>query len=72
MNPRPANHLHPTACYICGSGEHPDQTANGGHKFWSNADARAAFAAEDAKRTHRYSNGETTPEGNYVEQTRGR
>jgi hypothetical protein len=45
-------HLLPERCYVCG-GEpgdtHPDPTPSGGHAFWSNADAAAHFAAEDAR-----------------------
>lgn len=48
--PIPA-HLLPTSCYVCGAAElHHDRTAEGGHGFWSNADARAYFEAEDARR----------------------
>ena len=45
-------HLLPTSCHVCGSPEDHGQTftlTGKGHNFWSNADARAEFAAEDAR-----------------------
>lgn len=42
--PETPAHLKPEACYVCGHGEHPDGTANGGHRFWSNTAAEAANA----------------------------
>lgn len=37
-----ASHRAPSACYICGGGEHPPTEL---HSFWSNADAARHFAA---------------------------
>lgn len=42
-------HLRPEACYVCGAGEHPDTTAKGGHRYWSNAEADLYMAAEDRR-----------------------
>jgi hypothetical protein len=44
-----AQHLRAESCYFCGKAKHADSTAQGGHAFWSNAEARAAFAAEVAE-----------------------
>lgn len=41
-------HLLPQSCYVCGGDPHPDQGPKG-HNYWSNADAEAYFAAEDAR-----------------------
>lgn len=65
-----APHLAPDRCYVCGGEKHDDTTAQGGHNFWSNADAAAHFEAEDQKTNVRYSNGTTTPEANYVAERR--
>jgi hypothetical protein len=54
-------HLAPEACYVCGQSKHPD----GGHPYWSNADADRHFRAEDAKTRLR-----ETPEARYVRQHR--
>lgn len=43
---RTAFHLQEASCFHCGGVEHEDTSAAGGHAFWSNAQARAAFAAE--------------------------
>ena len=64
-------HLLPTSCYVCGSPEGTDHSGNATHDFWSNTDAAAHFAAEDARsRGPVYSDGTTTPEAHYVAQTR--
>lgn len=42
-------HLLPERCYVCGGTEHADSTPNGGHRFWSNADAAADFARDAAR-----------------------
>jgi hypothetical protein len=67
MNDLPA-HLRPESCYVCGGTEHPP--VEGGHAYWSNADAAAYFRAEDRGRSVRYSDGTTSPEANYVNQHR--
>lgn len=58
-------HLRPSACYVCGREEHADATPRG-HRFWSNADASAYFAAEDARLSPRGYNTEAA----YVAQHR--
>lgn len=66
------SHQAPDACFVCGGTDHGATfTETGkGHNFWSNADAKAEFAAADAQTTVRYSDGTTTPEANYVAQHR--
>lgn len=66
--PETPAHLKPDACYVCGHGQHGQSP--GQHPYWSNADAAAEFAAEDAKRTVRYANGAATPEAAYVAEHR--
>ena len=39
-------HMRPESCYVCGGTEHADGTPRGGHKFWSNADARAEYVRD--------------------------
>lgn len=39
-------HLLPENCFVCGKSEH---RFNGGHKFWSNAEADAYFRREAAR-----------------------
>lgn len=39
----------PDACYVCGSRAHGDETSRGGHRFVSNTEAEAQFAAEAAR-----------------------
>lgn len=63
--PETPRHLRADACYVCGGAPHPGSPGML-HDYWSNADAKAHFAAEDKGRTFRYSNGTTTPEANYV------
>ena len=46
--PQPPAHLSPSRCYVCGGEKHPTQP--GGHRFWSNRDAAAEFAALAAGR----------------------
>ena len=63
--PETPTHLLSTSCYICGATEeHPNQTARGGHAFWSNADAAAHFNAEDK----RLGNGRTWADGVFAEE----
>lgn len=66
----PAAHLAPHLCYICGGGPHADTTASGGHRFWSNAEARAEFRRPDRQKSVGYPAGETTPEAAYVAEHR--
>ena len=50
--PKPVpRHLMPQSCYVCGRDPHGATfTDTGkGHDYWSNADAAAYFAAEDAR-----------------------
>lgn len=58
-------HLLPTSCHICGSAEpHPPTPS---HRFWSNAEAEAYFAAEDARLVSvRYPDGTTDPAAHCV------
>lgn len=58
-------HLLPNSCYVCGGQPHADHAATGGHNYWSNADARAYFRAEDARLQPA-----ETPEARYVRQHR--
>lgn len=73
MTTTPA-HLLPESCHVCGHAPHADTwpAKAYGHRYWSNAAARAEFAAEAAGRTFAYSTGETTVEGQFVATTRGR
>jgi hypothetical protein len=32
-------HLRPESCHVCGHGPHRDGTADGGHAYWSIAEA---------------------------------
>ena len=66
----PGSHLAEDRCFVCGDTEHSDQTAQGGHRFWSNADAAAEARDADRRTRVRYSTGETTPEAAYVAQHR--
>lgn len=61
-SPRPASHLLPQNCYVCGwpKSEHPRE--NPRHKFWSNAQA-----AEDSAREPQ---GPTDVEARYVDEHR--
>ena len=64
-------HLLPSSCHVCGAVEGTDHSGNQTHEFWSNADADAHFAAEDAaSRGVQYSDGTTTPEAHYVASVR--
>lgn len=65
-------HLLPTSCFVCGGGDHGATfTETGkGHNFWSNAEAKAEFAAEDRRTVATYSDGTTTPEAHYVAEYR--
>lgn len=70
MSARQPAHLRPEACFVCGYGKMSHGKA-GQHEFWSNAEARAAAAAEDAKRQPPvYSSGARTAEASYVAQHR--
>lgn len=64
-------HLLPENCFICGNEE--TKHGKGGHTFWSNADAKAEFDADDARmaKDYQYPDGTTSVESYYVNQTRG-
>lgn len=64
-------HLLPSSCHVCGAQEGITGRPACAHD-WTNAEALADARAHDARTTVVYSSGETTPEGQFVAETRGR
>lgn len=58
------------SCFVCGGGQHPDATADGGHRFFSIAEAQREANELDRRTSVTYADGQTTPEAAYIAEHR--
>lgn len=58
------------SCFVCGGGQHPDATADGGPRFLSIAEAQRDADELDRRTSVTYADGQTTPEAAYIAEHR--